>query len=80
MHTLRVKFLIGMWLFTNRKNSTVSRYLTGNCPDGVVLKNLPATAVDTETGSTPGSGGCLGVVNGNSLKYSYLKNPKEREP
>ena len=44
--TLRVKFFIGMWLFTNRKNSTLSGYLTGNCPDGIVVKNLPANAVE----------------------------------
>ena len=42
-----------------------------------MVKNSPANAVDTglipESGKSPGGG------NGNSLQYSCLENPMERE-
>ena len=46
---------------------------------GTLVKNLPAYAEDTrDTVSIPGSGGSLGVVNGNPLQYSCLENPMDR--
>ena len=42
-------------------------------PGGSVVKNPPANAGDQ--GSIPGSGGSLGVGNGNPLQYSCLENP-----
>ena len=37
-----------------------------------LVNNLPANAGDT--GSIPGSGGCLGGGNGSPFRYSYLEN------
>ena len=45
-------------------------------PGGSVVKNPPANV--GHTGSIPGSGGSLGVGNGNPLQYSCLENPMER--
>ena len=42
-----------------------------------VVKNLPASAGDT--GSIPRSGRLPGGRNGNTLQYSYLGNPMDRE-
>ena len=48
-------------------------------PGDSVVKNLPASAVDTEdSGSVPGSGRSPGEGNGNPLQYSCLGNPKDR--
>ena len=41
-------------------------------PGGVVVKNPPANAEDVD--SIPGMGRSPGVRNGNSLRYSYLRN------
>ena len=46
-------------------------------PGGSVVKNLPAKAGDE--GSTPGSGRSTGEGHGNSLQYSCLGNPIDRE-
>ena len=46
-------------------------------PDGAVVKNLPANAGDT--GLISGSGRSPGGGNGNSLQYSCLGNPMDRE-
>ena len=46
-------------------------------PAGSVVKNLPANIRDK--GLIPGSGRSLGEVNGNSLQYSCLGNPMDRE-
>ena len=48
-------------------------------PDGAVVKNLPANAVDAgDICSVPGSGRSLGVGNDNPLQYSCLENPMDR--
>ena len=45
-----------------------------------VVKNLPANAENArDTGLIPGLGRSPGVGNGNSLHYSYLENPTDRE-
>ena len=46
-------------------------------PAGSVVKNLPANIRDK--GLIPGSGKSPGEVNGNSLQYSCLGNPMDRE-
>ena len=50
-------------------------------PGGSVVKNSPANAGDIEmhAGSIPGSGSFPGGRHGNSLQYSCLKNPMDRE-
>ena len=46
----------------------------------LVVKNLPANAGDIrDEGSIPGSGRAPGEGNGNSLRYSCLGNPMDRE-
>ena len=48
-------------------------------PGGLVIKNLPANAGDTEdVGSIPGLGRSPGGGNGNPLQYSCLENPMDR--
>ena len=45
-----------------------------------MVKNLPANAGDAkDLSSIPGAGRSPGVGNGNSLQYSCLENPMERE-
>ena len=46
-------------------------------PGGSVIKNLPANAIDV--GLIPGSGRSPGEGNGNTLQYSCLGNPMDRE-
>ena len=46
-------------------------------PGGSVGKNLPASAEDS--GSIPGLGRSPGEGNGNTLQYSCLGNPMNRE-
>ena len=46
-------------------------------PDGLVVKNSPANGGDP--GSIPGWGRSSGEGNGNSLQYSCLGNPMDRE-
>ena len=49
-------------------------------PSGSVVKNLSASAGDSEDVSlTPGSGRCPGEGNNNPLQYSCLENPMDRE-
>ena len=49
-------------------------------PGGTVVKSLPANAGDVgDAGSIPGLGRSLGGGNGNSLQYSCLGNPMDRE-
>ena len=49
-------------------------------PGGTVVKNLPANAGDIgDAGLIPGLGRSLGGGNGNSLQYSCLGNPMDRE-
>ena len=44
----------------------------------LVLKNLPASAVDIrDVGSIPGSGRSSGEGNGNLIQYSCLENPTD---
>ena len=44
-----------------------------------MAKNIPANAGDArDAGSIPGSGGALGVGNGNPLQHSCLDNPVDR--
>ena len=45
-------------------------------PDGLVVKNLPANAGDTD--SIPGSGRSPREWNGNPPQYSCLENPTDR--
>ena len=48
-------------------------------PDGSAGKESACNAEDTGVvGSIPGSGRSPGEVNGNSLRYSCQKNPKDR--
>ena len=51
--------------------------LSGAFSGGSVVKNLPANAGDV--GSTPRQGRSLGEGNGNSLQFSCLENPMDRE-
>ena len=49
-------------------------------PGGAVVKYPLANAGDTgDAGSTPGSGRSPGIGNGNTLQYSCLGNPLDRE-
>ena len=48
----------------------------GCFPGGLVVKNLPANAGDTD--SIPGLGRSPGEGNGNPLQYSCLENPMDR--
>ena len=49
-------------------------------PGGSVAKNLPANARDAgDMGLIPGSERVFGVGNGSPLKYSRLKNSRDRE-
>ena len=46
-----------------------------------MVKNLPINAGDIkDMGSIPGSGRFPGGGHGNSLQYSCLENPMDREP
>ena len=46
----------------------------------LVIKNPLTNAGDTgDAGSIPQSGGFPGEVNGNTLQYSCLENPMDRE-
>ena len=46
---------------------------------GAVVKNLPTNAGDTrDVGLIPGFGRSPGVVNGNLLQFSCLKNSMDR--
>ena len=46
----------------------------------LVVKNLPANAGDVrDVGLIPGLGRSPGEGNGNSLQYSCLENPMDRE-
>ena len=48
-------------------------------PAGSVVKNPPASAVDTgDMGLIPGSGRSSGGGNGNPLQYSCLENSTNR--
>ena len=47
-------------------------------PGGSVVKNLPASAEDS--GSIPGLERSPGKGNDNSLQYSCLGNPMDKEP
>ena len=48
---------------------------------GAVVKNPPASAVDTrDRSSIPGSGRSPGIENGNPLQYSCLGNSWTVEP
>ena len=48
-------------------------------PGGVVVKNLPPSAIDTgDAGWTPGLGRSPAEGNGNPLQYSCLENPMDR--
>ena len=50
-------------------------------PGGSVVKNLLANVGDAgDTGFTPGLGRSPGGGNDNSLQYSCLENPMDREP
>ena len=45
-----------------------------------MVKNPPANAGDIrDTGLIPGSGRSPGGGNGNTLQYSYLENPIDKE-
>ena len=46
-------------------------------PGGSAVKNPPANAGDV--GLIPGSGRSPGEENGNTLHYSFLRNPMDRE-
>ena len=46
-------------------------------PGGSLVNNLPASARDTDVGSSPGSGRSPGGGNGSPLQYSCLESPKD---
>ena len=47
---------------------------------GLIVKHLPASAGNTgDGGSIPGLGRSPGVGHGNTLQYSCLENPTNRE-
>ena len=47
----------------------------------LLVKNLPATAEDVrDAGSIPGSGRSPEGGRGNTLQYSCLENPMDKEP
>ena len=50
--------------------------LVEGLPDGLLVKNLPASRGDA--GSIPRSGRFAGEGNDNPLQYSCLGNPKDR--
>ena len=51
-----------------------------NFPGGQLVRNPPASARDRrDSGVMPGSGRSPGGGNGNSLQYSCLENPMDRE-
>ena len=60
--------------------TTIYITFTSYCfPGGTVVKNLPASAVDTkDAGSIPGSRRSSRVVNSNSHQYSCLQNSMDR--
>ena len=45
-----------------------------------MVKNLPASAGDTDVGSIPDLGRSPGVGNGNPIQYACLGNPMGRGP
>ena len=60
----------------------ICSYLTSVSASQValVVKNLPASAgAVTDVGSIPGSGRSPGGGQGNTLQYSCLENPMDRE-
>ena len=49
-------------------------------PEGIVVKNLPASAGDTrDMDSIPWLGRSHRIGNGNPLQYSFVENPMDRE-
>ena len=52
-------------------------HVIGNFPGDSVVKDPPANTGGS--GSIPGSGRSPGEGNGNSLRYSCLENPVDRE-
>ena len=63
------------------QSSAIERntFLINTTQGALVIKNLPASAVDIrDTGSIPGSGRSLGEGNGNPLQHSCLENPMDR--
>ena len=64
------------------QSSAIERntFLINTTQGALVIKNLPASAVDIrDTGSIPGSGRSLGEGNGNPLQHSCLENPTDKE-
>ena len=54
-------------------------YIHTSFPNGLVVKNLPASAGDTgDKGYVPGLGRSLGEGNVNPLQYSFLENSMDR--
>ena len=45
-----------------------------------MVKNVPASAGDTDMGSIPDLGRSPGEGNGNPIQYAYLGNPMDRGP
>ena len=55
--------------------------ITGACPGGAVVKNLPANAGDTrDPGSIPGLGGSPGEGNDYPLSILAWEIPQTEEP
>ena len=77
-----------VWIETETARSGASKYLQTRSnfmlnnlppgfPGGSVVKNLPTNAGDA--GLIPGSGRSPGRGHGNTLQYSCLENPLDRE-
>ena len=63
------------------QSSAIERntFLINTTQGSLVIKNLPASAVDMrDTGSIPGSGRSPGEGNDNPLQHSCLENPMDR--
>jgi len=63
-----------------REKLYISHYFFWASKVALVVKSPPANTGHTgDTGSIPGLGRSPGIGNGNSLQYSCLENPMNRE-
>ena len=83
LSNLFYKLLRKFWSILKHQNLCLNLLALTDFPvgflGGAVLKNLPANAGDSgDVGSIPSSGRSPGVVNGNTLQYSCLRNPMDQ--
>ena len=68
------------WVMNVNSAGCRSEVRRRECPDGALVKNLPASVGGArDAGSIPGLGRFPGVGNSNPLQYSCQENPKDRE-